>query len=144
MTKISKGNSETVFISQGCHQQRTTHLVAESNRKSFPHSSGGWKSEIKVLVLLPLWPTVENLPLFLPCPYGRPPTSASLGLQLHHPNLCLCGHEAFTTLPAPISVSKCPSLHNTISQPFGLGSIWITSSWVDFICKDLISKQVHV
>ena len=121
MTKISKENSETVFISQGCREQRTANLVAESNRNSFSHSSGGWTSEIELLVLLPLWPAVENPPLFLPRPDGRPPTSASLGLQLHHPNFYLCGHEAFTTLPAPISVSKCLSLYNTISRPYWVG-----------------------
>ena len=121
MAKITKENSETVFISQGWPEQRTTDLVAESNRNSFYHSSGGWKSEIKVLVLLPLWPAIENPPLFLPSPDGHPLSSASLGLQLHHPNLYLCDYKAFTTLPNPISVSKCPSLYNTISQPYWVG-----------------------
>ena len=80
MTKISEKNSETVFVSQGFHEQRTTNLVAEGNRNSFSHSSGGWKSEIKVLVLLLFDLQWRLLPCFFP--------ALMVALQPQHPLAC--------------------------------------------------------
>lgn len=83
------------FVSLGCR----------SNRNSFSNSSGGQGSKTKELDgLVPPGALRQNLSHACPNFCGHYQSLTFLGFQMHHSNLCLCLHRAFSLCPSMASL----------------------------------------